>query len=151
MTCSLCLRVNQTIKKEYPYLIHEFKNSFLYLGEHQYYLGYCVLVTKVHFREMIDLPESNAQELFQEMMQVHKALNITFSPKKMNLSSLGNVVDHIHWHFFPRYHEDVNFKNPPWLQMQQFDSAKIDAQKRDELISKIRSSLTFVSASVRKT
>ncbi len=138
MLCPLCERVQKTNEGLYPFLIHEFKNSFLFLGEHQYYSGYCVLVTKEHFREMTDLPQDMAQEVFQEMMISHKAIQKVFAPKKMNLCSLGNVVDHIHWHFFPRYADDQNFKNPPWLQMNLFDTVKTSPEKRDELIEKLR-------------
>jgi diadenosine tetraphosphate (Ap4A) HIT family hydrolase len=141
MLCPLCERIQKTNEGEYPFIIHEFKNSFLFLGEHQYYSGYCVLVTKEHFREMTDLPQDIAQEVFQEMMISHKSIQKVFAPKKMNLCSLGNVVDHIHWHFFPRYADDQNFKNPPWLQMNLFDTAKTSPEKRDELIEKLRQSI----------
>ena len=139
MSCSLCNRIVETQNHQYPYLIHEFKNSFLYLGEHQYYKGYCVLVTKFHFREMTDLPAPARNELFLEMMKVHEVIESVFSPKKMNMCSLGNVVDHVHWHFFPRYEEDPLFKNPPWLQMHFFDSAKISSTERDNIIGKLQS------------
>ncbi len=138
MTCPLCERVEKTTKKTYPYLIHEFEHSFLYLGEHQFYRGYCVLVTKTHFREMTDIPEIEREELFREMMQAHEAIERAFNPKKMNMCSLGNVVDHIHWHFFPRYGDDPNFKNPPWLQMHLFETMATTEAQRGELIDLIR-------------
>jgi diadenosine tetraphosphate (Ap4A) HIT family hydrolase len=135
MTCPLCQRVQNS---EYPYLIHEFKNSYLYLGEHQYYAGYCVLVSKNHYREMTDMPEIQRNELFQEMMKSHEVIQKAFNPKKMNMCSLGNVVDHIHWHFFPRYAEDPKFTNPPWLQMEQFESARVSPEERDKIIEKLK-------------
>lgn len=142
--CPLCQRVENTKSGQYPYLIHEFKNSFLYLGEHQFYKGYCVLVTKEHFREMTDVPSGMREELFKEMMTAHEAIDKTFSPKKMNMCSLGNVVDHVHWHFFPRYADDADFKNPPWLQMHLFDSARVTPQQRDELIEKLKTTLSLM-------
>lgn len=144
MKCPLCERVEQTTKDYYPYLIHEFENSYLYLGEHQYYKGYCVLVTKEHFREMTDIPDAKRDILFQEMMKAHRLIEKTFSPKKMNMCSLGNVVDHVHWHFFPRYADDQNFKNPPWLQMQFFDSAKVAPLERDKLIELLKTNLSLL-------
>lgn len=138
MSCPLCDRVKNTSKGEYPYLIHEFKHSYLYLGEHQYYQGYCVLVSKGHYREMTDVPSPAREELFLEMMKAHEVIQKVFQPKKMNMCSLGNVVDHVHWHFFPRYESDPNFKNPPWLQMQHFDGAKVTPTERDELIEKLK-------------
>lgn len=141
MNCSLCERVTRTQEKKYPFLIHEFENSYLYLGEHQFYRGYSVLVTKEHYREMTDLAEVKREALFREMMIAHLALEKVFRPKKMNMCSLGNVVDHVHWHFFPRYANDPDFKNPPWLQMHLFDSAKVSPQERDELIKIIKGQL----------
>lgn len=136
MECMLCQRVEN---KDHPFLIHEFKNSLLYLGEHQYYKGYCVLVSKSHYREMTDLPKDLQVEIFLEMMDVHNVIQKVFSPYKMNLCSLGNVVDHIHWHFFPRYADDQNLKNPPWLQMQHFDDAKPTDLERERLKDLVRS------------
>jgi diadenosine tetraphosphate (Ap4A) HIT family hydrolase len=144
MACLLCERVLNTKKNLYPYLIHEFKNSYLYLGEHQYYRGYCVLVSKEHHREMIDLSEIEREELFREMMKAHEVISKVFEPKKMNLCSLGNVVDHIHWHFFPRYESDPEFKNPPWLQMNKFDSAKVSPAEREKLIEMLKANFKLM-------
>lgn len=141
MECPLCQRVQKTKQGEYPFLIHEFENSYLYLGEHQFYKGYCVLVSKKHFREMTDMPMNERDALFQEMMKSHEVIQKVFQPKKMNMCSLGNVVDHIHWHFFPRYADDENFKNPPWLQMNQFESAKVAPTERDKLIEMMRAQM----------
>jgi diadenosine tetraphosphate (Ap4A) HIT family hydrolase len=56
----------------------------------------------------------------------------------MNTCSLGNVVDHIHWHFFPRYKDDPDFKNPPWLQMDKFESARLDPAEVEQMVIKMR-------------
>jgi diadenosine tetraphosphate (Ap4A) HIT family hydrolase len=90
--------VELTSEKKYLYLIQEFEHSYLLLGEHQFFAGYCVLVSKKHYREMTDLPESMNQAFFQEMLKASKAIEKVFQPKKMNMCSLGNVVDHVHWH-----------------------------------------------------
>lgn len=138
MSCPLCDRVKNTADGNYPYLIHEFKHSYLYLGEHQFYRGYCVLVSKNHYREMTDIPTGEREIIFQEMMISHEAIQKVFNPKKMNMCSLGNVVDHVHWHFFPRYADDTEFKNPPWLQMHLFDSARVAPAERDKLIEMLK-------------
>lgn len=142
MSCALCQRVELTKEDAYPFLIHEFTHSYLYLGEHQFYPGYSILVSKNHYREMTDLPLNIQNVFFQEMMKSHQAIQDAFKPQKMNMCSLGNVVDHIHWHFFPRYKEDKDFKNPPWLQMNQFESAKITHEMAAEVIEKIRRHLS---------
>lgn len=144
MSCALCERIENTKNGQYPFLIKEFEHSYLYLGEHQFYHGYCVLVSKKHHREMTDLPHSERDNFFHEMMMSHEAIQKVFRPKKMNMCSLGNVVDHIHWHFFPRYADDKEFKNPPWLQMDQFDSARVAPTERDKLIEMISTELLKV-------
>jgi diadenosine tetraphosphate (Ap4A) HIT family hydrolase len=138
MICALCDRVKLTQQNQYPYVIHEFKNSYLMLGEHQFYKGYFILVMKDHYREMTDLPKSVAHELLDEMLLTSFFIEKTFKPTKMNTCSLGNVVDHIHWHFFPRYKEDPDFKNPPWLQMAQFDSARLSPGEAEQIVKKMR-------------
>jgi diadenosine tetraphosphate (Ap4A) HIT family hydrolase len=141
MDCSLCLRVDATKNGQYPYLIHEFKHSYLMLGEHQYYEGYSVLVLKEHFREMTDMPEEMRVDFFQEMMSASTAISKAFKPKKMNMCSLGNVVAHIHWHFFPRYETDSQFSDPPWLRMKDFYSAKVTPAQAQINIGKIKHAL----------
>lgn len=141
MSCPLCDRVQMTRQSQYPFLVHEFAHSYLYLGEHQFYPGYCVLVSKNHHREMADVPSPEREEIFQEMMVTSKLLQRFFKPKKMNLESLGNVVEHLHWHFFPRYADDPKFTEPPFLRMQQFDSAKTSPELRDRLVCGLREEL----------
>lgn len=138
MNCPLCERVGLMKSGEYPYLIHEFKHSYLMLGDHQFFNGYSVLVTKEHFREMTDLPVNISADFFQEMMTASKAIDKAFSPKKMNMCSLGNVCDHVHWHFFPRYADDPEFLDPPWLRMKLFHSAKLSPAQVVINIEKIK-------------
>ncbi|HXH76847.1 MAG TPA: HIT family protein [Bacteriovoracaceae bacterium] len=138
MECALCERVKITSQGKYPFLIHEFENSYLMLGEHQYYAGYSVLVSKSHHKEMADIPSPEREILFQEMMKASKVIQAFFKPKKMNLCSLGNVVEHLHWHFFPRYADDANFTNPPWLQMDQFENARVTPEEVREVIESLK-------------
>jgi diadenosine tetraphosphate (Ap4A) HIT family hydrolase len=141
MTCLLCDRIKLTAEKKYPYLIKEFKHSFLMLGEHQFFSGYSVLVLKHHYREMTDIPSPMREEFFQEMMDSSRIVSDHFRPKKMNMCSLGNRVDHIHWHFFPRYADDPHFFDPPWLRMHLFDGALITPEEARVIIGQIAQSL----------
>jgi diadenosine tetraphosphate (Ap4A) HIT family hydrolase len=130
--------VKLTASGKYPYLIHEFSHSYLLLGEHQFFRGYCVLVAKGHYKEMTDMPPVMQAEMFQDMMKVSAVLQKNFLPEKMNMCSLGNVVPHVHWHFFPRYKDDPQFKDPPWLRMHLFDTAKISTSDAQKLIETLR-------------
>ncbi len=142
--CPLCERKRNCAHGKYPYLIHEFKNSFLVLGEQQFHAGYCVLFLKDHFREMTDLSFSLQVELLQEMMQSSQAIQDAYRPTKMNLCSLGNVVEHLHWHFFPRYETDPHFKQHPWHQEHLFSQAAITPDQAQTEIRKIKNALSKV-------
>jgi diadenosine tetraphosphate (Ap4A) HIT family hydrolase len=141
MTCSLCQRVQLAQAGQYPYLIHEFEHSYLMLGEHQFYPGYCVVVLKDHHKEMTDIPQPMQVEFFQELMLSSKAIERVMGPKKMNMCSLGNVVPHVHWHFFPRFESDPQFFDPPWLRMKEFDQAQVTPLEAQQTIEKIRLAL----------
>jgi diadenosine tetraphosphate (Ap4A) HIT family hydrolase len=141
MDCPLCERLKLLQVSAYPYLIHEFEHSWLLLGEHQFFKGYSVLLSKVHYREVTDMPPEVSAGFFQEALVSHRALEKSFSPTKMNMCSLGNVVAHVHWHFFPRYANDPGFKDPPWLRMHLFDSVTVNSKERDSVINLIRSNI----------
>jgi len=134
MSCSLCERVHKIKRKEYPYLIQEFEHSYWILGEHQYFEGYSLILAKVHYREMHDMPASVATAIYQDLTLASRVIQEIFQPKKMNLCSLGNVVDHVHWHLFPRYEADPHFFKPPWLQMDHFSDKNINPIEAEKII-----------------
>ena len=146
-SCLLCQKVGKLTevsdieKRQNSFFIHEFKHSVLLLGEHQFFLGYCQLITKVHYREMSDLPPNLRNQFFQELMIVHELIERTFSPHKMNLSSLGNVVDHIHWHFFPRYKDEPHLFDSPWVHQEKFQQHLISSETARSLVEKMKEHL----------
>ncbi len=136
--CVMCGKVKSSPN---PLLIHEFKNSILVLGDHQYFKGYCVLVFKSHVRELHELEPKIQKELFGELMSAGKAVHEAFQPWKMNYSCYGNQVPHIHWHIFPRYDSDPDHLNQPWLHSDQFAKHTISENERIERIRLIQSKL----------
>ena len=136
--CLICERVQGARDKTNPYFIHEFKNSFLVIGDHQYFKGYSVLLLKSHIRELHELPVPQQQELFMELMAAGRAIFEAFQPWKMNYSCYGNQIPHIHWHIFPRYESDPHHLNNPWLNFSQFEKYPIQDNERIEWIKKIQ-------------
>ncbi len=112
--CNLCTQLTQWKKGELSNFIFEFENSILILGSHQFYEGYCVLLSKHHAHEMHELRKETRQQMFDELMQATTAISKAFNPLKMNHASLGNIEPHLHWHIFPRYESDPNHKKDPW-------------------------------------
>lgn len=118
--CLLCQRIKKFSQGHHPYCIHEFPHSLLFLGEHQFYPGYCVLYSKDHVREMIHLPVSIQQALWDDLRCATEMIMSIYRPMKMNYASLGNQVEHLHWHIFPRYQEETHVKEHPWYCAEKF-------------------------------
>jgi diadenosine tetraphosphate (Ap4A) HIT family hydrolase len=139
MSCDLCQRLEK-LKSE-PGFIVEWEESIWMLGDHQYFPGYTMLVSKNHCKEITDMPEVKAQKIFSELLLAHRVVENVFSPWKMNLCSLGNRVPHLHWHLFPRYESDPHRLDPVWLRMHEFSSRVASETEMKSLVMKIRSAL----------
>jgi diadenosine tetraphosphate (Ap4A) HIT family hydrolase len=129
----MCEKAELAQEGKNTFFIHEFENSWMLLGDHQYFKGYCLLVLKKHVRELHELSPEIQQGLFKELMTAGKAVFEAFQPWKMNYSCYGNQVPHIHWHLIPRYESDPDHLSQPWLNASQFE--KHPAQEPERSIS----------------
>jgi diadenosine tetraphosphate (Ap4A) HIT family hydrolase len=129
------------LRGENYHLIHEFPSSLLFLGDHQFFEGYCVLMLKSHVRELHELEAGAYERLMRELRQASQAVNAAFKPWKLNHSCLGNAMPHIHWHIMPRYEADPERFHNPWFKMDEFKNHVPGAQRREALIAKIRAQL----------
>ena len=117
--------------KKGPSFIHEFKHSILVLGDHQFFKGYSVLLFKNHARDITDLDPLIQNEFFKELMLSGKAVKKAFHSNRINYSCLGNFVEHIHYHIFPRTDEDLEKdedKNP-WSHSDKFSEYLISEKE----------------------
>jgi diadenosine tetraphosphate (Ap4A) HIT family hydrolase len=136
--CAGCSLVAEAALGKSPQLIYEFANSFLFLGDHQYFEGYSVLMFKRHVRELHEMSPTEYAELMDELMRSTRAIQAAFDPWKMNHASLGNQLGHVHWHIMPRYESDPDHLLDPWHNADQFKTRVPSPATRDELIRLIR-------------
>ncbi|WP_339723228.1 HIT family protein [uncultured Paraglaciecola sp.] len=68
-------------------------------------------------KDVIDLSEDQQQKLWQESALVSRALKHLFTPDKLNIAALGNMVPQLHLHHIVRYQDDVSWPNPIWGQV----------------------------------
>jgi diadenosine tetraphosphate (Ap4A) HIT family hydrolase len=64
--------------------------------------------------ELTDLSPSNQHVLMDEISLVSIVMNRLFSPDKLNVATLGNVVAQLHVHIIARYRTDPAWPNPVW-------------------------------------
>jgi diadenosine tetraphosphate (Ap4A) HIT family hydrolase len=112
--CPHCERVARARDGSLDRLLFETEHVIVIPGEHQYFPGYCVVISKTHVREMHQLPSVDGASIFADVLRVGKLINEHYHPLKMNYASLGNVDEHLHWHVIPRYETEPNPKEHPW-------------------------------------
>lgn len=72
-----------------------------------------ILVPEVYnAREIIDLSSENQQILMNEISKISKALKALYNPYKINIASLGNIVEQLHIHIVARNKNDHMWPKP---------------------------------------
>jgi diadenosine tetraphosphate (Ap4A) HIT family hydrolase len=64
--------------------------------------------------ELHHLPMEEQQQFLLESQAVNQALESLFSPDKLNLGALGNMVPQLHIHHVARFKADVAWPGPVW-------------------------------------
>lgn len=95
------------------------------LVDDQTYTGFCRVVLKQHVKEMTDLAPAERTRFMNVVFATEAALRELLNPYKINLASLGNVTQHLHWHVIPRHQDDRHFPHPIWT-----EPLRPDAQRR---------------------
>ncbi|WOI36181.1 HIT domain-containing protein [Alteromonas sp. CI.11.F.A3] len=74
-----------------------------------------ILVPRVDgVTEIIELSDEQQQQFLKESAQVSRSLQTQFSPDKLNIAALGNVVSQLHIHHVARYKSDIAWPKPIW-------------------------------------
>lgn len=91
--------------------IYETDNFFSTPDKNPIVEGHSLVISKKHFRTMLDLPSSLGTELLDcikkttlKLMEEKKASG--FNVVNNNFESAGQVVKHIHFHIIPRREGD---------------------------------------------
>ena len=66
-------------------------------------------VTEIH-----QLNEVDQQQLMRESVLLSRVLETVFSPDKLNIAALGNIVPQCHVHHVVRYRSDAAWPAPVW-------------------------------------
>ena len=147
--CGICAGIETIRAGKAPNLIAELDNSYVVLGDAQFYRGYCILLAKHHAHELFELPREEARALSDELRSVAKAIYTVVNPLKLNYECLGNLEPHVHWHLFPRYEsEDEKLRRAPvWERpaaermqpLEEHDGRALMASLRAEIVKLIPS------------
>ena len=77
--------------------------------------AWLILVPRVaSCTEILDLPEAERAQLWQEINQVAAVLRETMPCDKLNIGALGNIVRQLHVHVIARKEGDAAWPGPVW-------------------------------------
>lgn len=126
--CGHCERVARVKQGGYGPLIWEREHSIAVVGDHQFFKGYGMVISKHHIREMHAMPAEVSAALFQDVLELGCAIEKAYKPWKINYASLGNVDEHLHWHVMPRYEDDPDKRDHPWKNSARFGDFTVTAE-----------------------
>lgn len=88
-------------------------SRLLLMNESRY--PWCILVPRVRgAKELHRLDDGDQLQLLRESTALARAMEAAFSPHKMNLAALGNLVPQLHVHHIARYRGDPAWPAPVW-------------------------------------
>ena len=112
--CLICTRIAMIRAGTNPCFVTELESGYVVIGDHQFFRGYSLLLSRWHARELHDLDWNRRTAFLRDMALTAEAVCRAFSPRKLNYELLGNADEHMHWHLFPRHAEDPNPTHPIW-------------------------------------
>ena len=101
--------------------------------------GYCIVIWRGrHVAEPTELSDTDAGSYWADVLRVARAVELHYTPAKLNLMMLGNSVPHLHTHIVPRYVDDQDPGRPPRMdptgKTLPIEAVRRDAAKLRELI-----------------
>jgi len=141
MSCAACDSIERIRRGENDRFIAELSESYLVLGDDQFYEGWCVLLTKDHQEHLAELPPERSMRLWQDVIRTAAAMTRELRPVRINYECLGNLLHHIHWHIVPRYQNDPDPQSPIWLRPPEQRKGNLSPQRRTELVRQLRAAI----------
>lgn len=78
-------------------------------------IPWIILVPQIpNLVEILDLNDLQYTQVMDEVKYCASIMKKVFSPEKLNVAALGNIVSQLHFHIICRYHNDRAWPNPIW-------------------------------------
>lgn len=108
MDCIFCKISKGEVSSE---KIYENDNFFSMPDKEPYVEGHSLVISKKHFQNVLDLPNSLGQEFLDCVKKTSLELTKKFKSEGFNIvqnnfPAAGQVVNHIHFHIIPRKEGD---------------------------------------------
>ena len=95
-------------------IIGRFNLCILLLMNDANYPWFILVPDCENIQEIYQLDKKDQQTLLEESSQLSEVLTEKFSPDKLNIAALGNIVPQLHLHHIVRYTSDPAWPAPVW-------------------------------------
>lgn len=107
---------------------------------------WCILVPRrADIREIHHLNSEDKQSLLAESCCLAECMEQLFTPTKMNVAALGNMVPQLHMHHIARFESDAAWPAPVWGKeaAKEYNSEKLEGRLKDLRALLVSSDIPF--------
>ena len=105
--CAYCMK-GELVNK-FGYEIIELPASTVYLFKEQSHPGRCIVASKHHVSEIIELPIEEQQAFLADVVKTAEVIHKVFHPDKLNYGMYGDTGHHLHMHLVPKYKDQFEW------------------------------------------
>lgn len=105
--CAYCAK-GELVGK-FGYEICELPSSTVYLFKEQSHPGRCIVASKHHVSEMLELSVDEQNAFLKDVVTVANAIHKVCSPDKLNYGMYGDTGHHLHMHLVPKYKDQFEW------------------------------------------
>ena len=118
--------------------IGELPASKVYLFKEQSHKGRCIVASKFHVSELIDLSEADRNAFMADVCKVSQAIHALYKPAKVNYGAYGDTGHHLHFHLVPKYKDGYEWggvfaMNPHETELTQPEYEELIAMIKEKL------------------
>jgi len=133
-SCAMCAQ-GRPDENEFGIRVYRSDTSDAYLQKADVgQRGYTIVIWRGrHVAEPTELSDTEAGQYWDDVLRVARAIEVHYTPAKLNLMMLGNSLPHLHTHVVPRYLDDRDPGHPPRFMNagEQTPALPIDDLRRD--------------------
>ena len=99
--CAYCAKGELVAK--FGIEICELNASTVYLFKEQSHPGRCIVASKHHVSEILELSKEDREAFIEDVTRVAEAIHEVCHPDKLNYGMYGDTGHHLHMHLCPKY------------------------------------------------
>lgn len=112
-----------------------FENALIFIEVEESEIPWLKIFTSKPYREFSDCPKDVKEEIWRVLDVIEKQMISYYKPTKINISSFGNYLPHVHFHIQARFKEDSYFPEPMWGKKQR--DATLELKSIEEFIKNL--------------